>query len=340
MTTEAPPPQAQSPLSAAELAELEATLLPTLERHHLRLLAHSLRCLQAIATHQLAGALPGHDAICAWASQQPALADTPCFQAVLVEQLEAAGGQLQQLAATLNRAPLTLELGDLIAAACDHRHSHSPSHIHSHITPVSEIHSESIADALSFFRLSCGRWRSQRSSHHLLHRRAEAGGSFIEVVEIAASDPRLIAIAELHGEDPAGLVGGCRVTWNASMAWDKAGEAHEGESVFGLIPTDELGRSGLLLRDRGYAETAPVAGHFAMDERDGLLLTTGYETMASLERFSFAGPNVRLRTSTVEGLSNTASFCVETRLLDSPQPGAKTPAQEPVSEQPLSPLGW
>lgn len=336
MTTEAPPPQAQSPLSAAELAELEATLLPALERHYLRLLAHSLRSLQAISAHQPAGALPGHDAICAWASQQPALADAPCFQAVLVEQLGAAGRQLQQLATTLNRAPLALELGDLIAAACDHRPSPSPSPS----KPVSLIQSESIADALSFFRLSCGRWRSQRSSHHLLHRRAEAGGSFIEVVEIAAADPRLIAIAELHGENPAGLVGGCRVTWNASMAWDKAGEAHEGESVFGLIPTDELGRSGLLLRDRGYAETAPVAGHFAMDEHDGLLLTTGYETMASLERFSFAGPNVRLRTSTVEGLSNTASFCVETRLLDSSQPGAKTPAQEPVSEQPLSPLGW
>ena len=332
MTTEAPPPQVQGPLSAAELAELEATLLPALERHHLRLLAHSLRSLQAMAAHQPAGALPGHDAMRAWASQQPALADSPCFQAVLVEQLEAAGRQLQQLATSLGRSPLALELGDLIASACDHRPSQS--------TPVSEIQSDSIADALSFFRLSCGRWRSQRSSHHLLHRRAEAGGSFIEVVEIAAADPRLIAIAELHGENPAGLVGGCRVTWNASMAWDKAGEAHEGESIFGLIPTDELGRSGLLLRDRGYAETAPVAGHFAMDERDGLLLTTGYETMASLERFSFAGPNVRLRTSTVEGLSNTASFCVETRLLDSPQPGAKTPAQEPVSDQPLSPLGW
>ena len=96
MTTEAPPPQSQSPLSTAELAELEATLLPALERHHLRLLAHSLRSLQAIAAHQPAGALPGHDAICTWASQQPALADAPCFQAVLVEQLEAAGRQLQQ----------------------------------------------------------------------------------------------------------------------------------------------------------------------------------------------------------------------------------------------------
>ena len=331
MTTESPPPQAQSPLTPAELAELEATPLPALERHHLRLMAHSLRSLQAISAHQPAGDLPGHEAIRTWARQQPALAEDPCFQAILVAQLEAAGRQLQQLAASLGRAPLALELGDLIAT-CDHRHSPS--------TPVSEIQPESIVDALSFFRLSCGRWRSQRSSHHLLHRRAEAGGSFIEVVEISAADPRLIAIAELHGQNPAGLVGGCRVTWNASMAWDKAGEAHEGESVFGLIPTDEHGRSGLLLRDRGYAETAPVAGHFAMDERDGLLLTTGYETMASLERFSFAGPNVRLRTSTVEGLSNTASFCIETRLLDSPVPEKSTPAQEPFSRQPLSPLGW
>lgn len=170
-----------------------------------------------------------------------------------------------------------------------------------------------IPDAISFFRLSCGRWRSQRSSHHLLHRRAEAGGSFIEVVELQADNPRLCAIAALHGQDPAGLIGGCQVRWSGSMAWDKAGEAHEGESVFGLIPSDQHGRSGLLLRDRGYAETAPVAGHFAMDERDGLLLTTSYETMDSLERFSFAGPDVRLRTSTVQGLSNTASFCVETR---------------------------
>ncbi|MEY3464260.1 MAG: hypothetical protein RLZZ468_2038 [Cyanobacteriota bacterium] len=207
-----------------------------------------------------------------------------------------------------------------------------------------------IADALSFFRLSCGRWRSQRSSHHLLHRRAEAGGSFIEVVELEAEDPRLIAIAQLHQQDPGRLVGGCRVTWSGSMAWDKAGEAHEGESVFGLIPEDERGRRGLLLRDRGYAETAPVAGHFAMDERDGLLLTTSYDTMDSLERFSFAGPDVRLRTSTVQGLSNTASFCVETRCVETRcvetrlQSGVGAAPGQAGSAQPaagtLSILGW
>ena len=200
-----------------------------------------------------------------------------------------------------------------------------------------------IADALSFFQLSCGRWRSQRSSHHLLHRRAEAGGSLIVVEELALGDERLQAIAALHGQDPAGLVGGCRVRWSGSMAWDKAGEAHEGESLFGLIPTDERGRAGLLLRDRGYAETAPVAGHFRMDAHDGLLLSTDYETMSSWERFSFAGPNVRLRSSTVEGLSNTASFCIETRCLEDASPtraATGTTAVPAAAGEALSPLGW
>jgi len=201
-----------------------------------------------------------------------------------------------------------------------------------------------INDALSFFQLSCGRWRSQRSSHHLLHRRAEAGGSLIVVEELLVDDPRLASIAQLHGQDPADLAGGCRVRWSGSMAWDKAGEDHQGESVFGLIPTDGRGRSGLLLRDRGYAETAPVAGHFRMDDRDDLLLSTAYETMSSLERFSFAGPNVRLRTSTVEGLSNTASFCVETRCGDGGEPDLTalppTASTNPGSGTSLSPLGW
>ena len=196
----------------------------------------------------------------------------------------------------------------------------------------------SIEDALSFFRLSCGRWRSQRSSHHLLYRSAEPGGSLIEVVEVNAEDPRLRAIAEQHQQDPAGLVGGCQVRWNGSMAWDKAGESHEGESVFGLIPNDERGRSGLLLRDRGYAETAPVAGHFRMDERDDLLLSTDYETMSSLERFAFAGPDVRLRTSTVEGLSNTASFCIETRWQEGPSEPAEPAARS--GDGALSTFGW
>ena len=197
-----------------------------------------------------------------------------------------------------------------------------------------------IADALSFFRLSCGRWRSQRSVHHLLHRRAEAGGSLIVVEELDPGDSRLLAIAELHGQDPAALVGGCWVRWSASMAWDRAGEDHQGESVIGLIPTDERGREGLLLRDLGYAEKAPASSRFHMDERDGLLLSTEYETMNVWERFAFAGPNVRLRSSTVEGLSNNASFCIETRCSEDAPGQPSAGGHDSLAAPALSPLGW
>ena len=194
-----------------------------------------------------------------------------------------------------------------------------------------------ISDALSFFRLSCGRWTSQRSQHHLLHRRAEAGASFIVVEELLKGDERLAEIAERNNASVEQIVGGCWVRWSGSMAWDRAGESHEDQTMFGLIPTDDAGRSGLLLRDRGYAEKAPVAGQFRMDAENGLILTTDYEMMSSLERFWFAGPNLRLRTSTVQGLSNNASFCMETRQLDD----ASTPPEQPAtSAKTLAPFGW
>ena len=194
-----------------------------------------------------------------------------------------------------------------------------------------------IADALSFFRLSCGRWTSQRSQHHLLHRRAEAGASFIVVEELQKGDERLAEIAARNNESVERIIGGCWGRWSGSMAWDRAGESHEDQTMFGLIPTDEAGRSGLLLRDRGYAEKAPVAGEFRMDAENGLILTTDYEMMSSLERFWFAGPNLRLRTSTVQGLSNNASFCMETRQLDDTSVPTELPA---TSAKALAPFGW
>jgi hypothetical protein len=74
-----------------------------------------------------------------------------------------------------------------------------------------------------------------------------------------------------------------------------------------------------------------------MDDENGLILTTDYEMMSSLERFWFAGPNLRLRTSTVQGLSNNASFCMETRQLDDELP--KTSRAAAAAAQ-LAPFGW
>lgn len=99
-------------LSESDLAELECSLLPALERHHLRVLAHSLRCLQAAAAgaDQADGA-----ALLAWAQQQPGLMADPVFIPVLVEQLGKAAVQLEAVGDLLGRPALSLTMADLVA---------------------------------------------------------------------------------------------------------------------------------------------------------------------------------------------------------------------------------
>lgn len=199
---------------------------------------------------------------------------------------------------------------------------------------------------MDFFRLSAGQWNSQRTTHHLPFRRAELGGSVISVQALEAADPGVVEICQLHNVDPSLAVGGALVTWQGSMAWDKEDENHEGRTVFALVPDADNPQVGQLLRERGYAEIVPVIGRYEIDAEGGLLLTTEYETMSSIERFWFANPNLRLRTSVVKrfGGFSTASFCAESRLLnaaDASVGSALTPEPAPVaSSAAFSAFGW
>ena len=171
-------------------------------------------------------------------------------------------------------------------------------------------------NVMEFFQQSAGQWQSQRTTHHLPFRRAELGGSNISVEALPADNEKVVEICKLHDVDPSLAVGGAFVEWNGEMAWDRDEENHQGSTIFALIPDEDNPQKGRLLRERGYAEIVPVIGRYEMDSEDGLLLTTDYETMSSVERFWFAGPDLRLRTSVVKrfgGLS-TASFCAESRV--------------------------
>lgn len=196
-------------------------------------------------------------------------------------------------------------------------------------------------DAMKFFEMSSGKWVSQRTTHHLAFRRSETGESAIQVETLSVDHPKVLEICTLHNVDPQTAVGGAIVTWQSSMGWDKEDENHAGSTVFVLVPNADNEREGLLLRERGYAETVPVAGHYIIDDEDGLVLTTEYETMSSVERFWFAGPGVRLRTSTVKrfGGFSTATFCTEFRLTDAAIAAAEEePTPDPELVAPLQPV--
>jgi CpeS-like protein len=197
-------------------------------------------------------------------------------------------------------------------------------------------------NAMDFFQKSSGVWRSQRTTHHLAFKRAEMGGSEIRVQTLDKDSPQIVELCKMHDIDPALTIGGAHVTWEGTMAWDRTdGEIHEGQTAFALVPDDATGRSGRMLRELGYAEIVPVVGRYEMDEEDGLILLTEYETMSSRERFWFANDHTRVRTSTVKrfGGFSSATFCSETRV-ETPIAGSKAPTAIQSEAKIPSVFGW
>lgn len=173
-----------------------------------------------------------------------------------------------------------------------------------------------VSDAMEFFRHREGKWSSWRVTHHLAFRRSESGTSEISMTCLEKDDEKITSLLDDNDVPRELAVGGCYVTWKATLAWDQEGENHEGSTVFALVPDADDKRRGRIIRDRGYAEVVPIAGRYCLDVEDALCLETPYDGGAVEERFMFDGPDRLHRVSTVRrfgGLSS-ATFATENRI--------------------------
>jgi hypothetical protein len=172
---------------------------------------------------------------------------------------------------------------------------------------------------MEFFKKSEGNWFSQRTSHHLAFRKQEAGKSELSITCYDRDHPKVLAVCELHNVDPTSVAGGAEVTWDGTMAFDE--KTYQNIAVLVPVPDQDDPLSGLMLRDKGYAEEVPVAGRYRMNADESMTLVTEYSATESEERLWFASPNLRLRTGVVKrfgGFSMT-TFCSEIRRLP-PEP--------------------
>ncbi|MDJ0705144.1 MAG: phycobiliprotein lyase [Leptolyngbyaceae cyanobacterium MO_188.B28] len=171
-------------------------------------------------------------------------------------------------------------------------------------------------DITEFVAKSIGRWRSQRSAHHLTFGHFEAVESEIEIVSLSTDDPAVIDLCKSHNIDPGLVVSPFRVSWDGQSDWNED-EVLKGSNVLAPVPDPDQARRGKLLRDQGYAETMAAAGDYTITEDGTFVLVTGYDRAAAEEKIWFVNPNVRCRvslikTSAVSGVV-TASFSSEIR---------------------------
>ncbi|MEL6603189.1 MAG: phycobiliprotein lyase [Cyanobacteria bacterium J06614_10] len=187
-------------------------------------------------------------------------------------------------------------------------------------------------DIDTFVAKSLGRWKSQRSAHHLAFAHFEEIRSIIDIEALTKDDPAVITLCERYGlktdssSEPLHqrIATPFKMSWEGETDWDED-DVLKGQTILVPVPDQEKAEtpqgvvsSGQLLRDQGYAETIPAAGRYIIQTDGTFVLTTGYDRAAAEEKIWFATENLRFRvslikTSTGKGVT-TASLSSEVRL--------------------------
>jgi phycoerythrin-associated linker protein len=175
-----------------------------------------------------------------------------------------------------------------------------------------------VMDIKQFVEQSLGRWRSQRSAHHLVFGHFEAVKSVIDIIALSPDDGAVIDLCKSYNIDPAQAVSPFQMTWEGQSDWEENSEI-KGSCILVPIPDPIVPNQGKLLRDQGYAETIAAVGDYHLTEDGTFVLLTTYERAAAEEKIWFINPNLRLRVSLIKTSGGsgvvTASFSSEIRSL-------------------------
>ncbi len=171
-------------------------------------------------------------------------------------------------------------------------------------------------DITEFVEKSIGRWRSQRSAHHLAFAHFEAVQSEIEIISLSCRDPAVLELCKNYSLNPEKVASPFRMSWEGQSDWEDS-EAVKGTCVLVPVPDPTQINRGKLLRDQGYAETIAAVGDYSLTADGTFVLVTAYERAAAEEKIWFVNPNVRCRVSLIKTSAGTgvvtASFSSEIR---------------------------
>lgn len=167
---------------------------------------------------------------------------------------------------------------------------------------------------MAFFRKSEGTWFTQRTVHHFDVVADESGESNLIVDVVDASDRRVTDICKSQNIDPSLATGGASFAWQANLSENAPPSS---AAVLVDVPDDESGRSGKLVRDRGYVETIPVVSRYWFGQDGVLTIDTDYETNQGQERCWFLTDDFRVRVSTARMMDGVSlmTYCSEKRFI-------------------------
>ena len=142
-----------------------------------------------------------------------------------------------------------------------------------------------------FIDKSIGEWKSIRSTHTLAFQEFENSTSRIYIKSVNSKNENVVEIFKnyklsLNQESIA-----ISIKWQAISDWDNDDISEGDETILIFLPKDK--NSGIILRNKGYAESYISSSNYFVDKQNNLHIKTIYKSTVSEERISFLSTHVR-----------------------------------------------
>ena len=152
-----------------------------------------------------------------------------------------------------------------------------------------------------FIDKSIGEWKSIRSTHTLAFQEFENTNSnlIISYQDIGSNE-----VLEIKNRFNCSMniSLAIKITWKSFSEWPTENKSYESNTILIFVPKDEF--TGILIKDKGYAEQIPSSSRYIIDESNTFNIETEYNSTISEEKIWFLTENVRSRYSIIKNKIN------------------------------------
>jgi hypothetical protein len=143
-----------------------------------------------------------------------------------------------------------------------------------------------------FFRLSSGKWRSERRYYTLPEGETKEMLSFITIRFLERGCPELQQLCQMHELNESAVMScGAEVSWESTDSVSGQKQS-KGSTLFGVL-------GAKLYRDRGFATSKPVTADYYFPNSQTLCLRTEYNGSVFEEELKLIGHKYRTRQTII-----------------------------------------
>ena len=152
-----------------------------------------------------------------------------------------------------------------------------------------------------FIDKSIGEWKSIRSTHTLAFQEFENTNSSLIISYQNIGSKEVLEIKNRINSSIK-ISFAIKITWKSFSEWPTENKSYESNTILIFVPKDEF--TGILIKDKGYAEQIPSSSRYIIDENNTFNIETEYNSTISEEKIWFLTENVRSRYSVIKDKIN------------------------------------